>query len=78
MTFYEHVAALREALGGRRFLLALGAGVVTSLLVMHGHIGESVYENLIIWTVGLFIAGNGAQRYIERRFGKADLQQSDT
>lgn len=78
MTIYEHITALREALGGRRYLMTIGAGVVNTLLVVHGHIPASVYESLITLTVGFYIAGNGAQRFIDKKFGGASAQQPNS
>jgi len=54
-----------DNLGGRRFLLTLGCGVVTSLLCCYGKISDQVYATVIIATVGAYIAGNLAQKKIE-------------
>lgn len=67
MTFYQHIEALREALGGRRFLLSAGAGIVNTLLVVHGFITPTIFESLTIATVGMYIAGNGWQRLVEKK-----------
>lgn len=74
MTFYQHIEALREALGGRRFLMAVGAGIVNTVLVAHGFIPAAVYETIIMATVGFYIAGNGAQRYVEQKFSGTNVQ----
>lgn len=74
MTFYQHITALREALGGRRFLLTVGAGIVNTLLVAHGLIPAAVYESLTIMTVGIYVAGHGAQQFIQSKFGGASGQ----
>lgn len=76
MTPYQHVEALREALGGRRFLLTVGAGIVNTLLLAHGLLPAAVYETLTMMTVGFYIAGNGAQRFFERKFGGQNAEQS--
>lgn len=44
--------------GGRRFVLALGCGFVTSLLTAIGVIGETTYATVVIATVGAYIGGN--------------------
>lgn len=57
--------------GGRRFTLSLGAGIVTTLLLIAGYISEGVYADLIIATVAAYIVGNGAQKYTEARYGRS-------
>lgn len=47
-----------KTLGGRRFILALGCGFVTSVLCWFGKIGDGVYATVVIATVGSFITGN--------------------
>lgn len=49
-------------LGGRRFLLALGCGIATSILCWHGKISGDVYATVVIATVGAYIAGNVWQK----------------
>ena len=44
-------------LGGRRFALTLGAGVVSSVLCWFGKVSGSEYVTLISLTVGAYIAG---------------------
>lgn len=45
------------AAGGRRFLLTLGAGIASTVLVWFHRITSSDYVLLISATVGAFIAG---------------------
>ncbi|WP_332823129.1 hypothetical protein [Stutzerimonas kunmingensis] len=52
-------------IGGRRFLLTVGCGVVTSLLLWFGKIGEATYATVILGTVGAYIAGNTYQKVSE-------------
>ena len=47
-----------QRLGGRRFLLALGAGLITTALCWAGKISGDVYAMVVIATVGAYIAGN--------------------
>jgi len=47
-----------KALGGRRFILALGCGVMTTVLCWFGKISDVVYASVILGTVGAFIGGN--------------------
>lgn len=45
-------------LGGRRFALTLGAGMVTSLLLYLDKLDSAAYASIIIATVGAYIAGD--------------------
>ena len=53
-----------ESTGGRRFLLALGAGVTTTILQWFGKLDPagSTYAMVVIATVGVYVAGNTAQK----------------
>lgn len=51
-----------SALGGRRFILSGGAGVATSFLSWHDKISGEIYRDVILGTVGLYIAGNTFQK----------------
>jgi len=49
--------------GGRRFLLTLGCGIITSALVWFGKISDSVYATVIVATVAAYITGGTAQKF---------------
>jgi hypothetical protein len=53
-----------EVSGGRRFLVTVGAGVMTSFLQYVGKLDPagSTYALVIIGTVGAYIAGNTTQK----------------
>jgi hypothetical protein len=58
----SRVAEWLEALGGRRFLLVLGCGVVNAILVWFGKITSSDFVLVTSATVSVFIAGNAYQK----------------
>lgn len=51
-----------NALGGRKFILALLALASATALVWLGHISDGVYSAVAIATCGAYIAGNVAQK----------------
>jgi len=51
-----------ESAGGRRFLLALIANVITAILVLVDKIDDTTYATVIIATVGAYIAGNTVEK----------------
>ena len=56
--------AVIESTGGRRFLLALGAGVATTTLQWFGKLDPAgtTYAMVIIGTVAAYITGNTVQK----------------
>lgn len=48
--------------GGRRFLLTVGCGVVTSFLCWHGKISGIELRDILIGTVGAYIVSNTYQK----------------
>lgn len=48
--------------GGRRFFMCMGCAVVCTVLVWFGHISDMIFRDLIVATVGVYIAGNTAQK----------------
>jgi len=47
-------------MGGRKFVLCLGCGAVTTLLLWFGKLDAAAYTTVILGTVGAFIVGNVA------------------
>lgn len=64
-----------ERLGGRRFLLTLGCGVMTTALTWFGKIGGEVYATVIIATVGVYIGGNTWQKSAQMRAAGAPADE---
>ena len=46
-----------RAAGGRRFLISVGCGIVSTVVLVLGYIGEASYVQLILGTVAAFVAG---------------------
>ncbi len=56
--------------GGRRFCMTIGAGLISTALLINGYITESAYVTLQLATVGVYIAGNVVQKYTDKRYGE--------
>jgi hypothetical protein len=63
---------LISSAGGRKFLVVVGAGIVTTILCATGIVTESVYETVVIGIVGLFITGNVVQAVTAPKKGQPD------
>lgn len=65
---------LIENLGGRRFALTVGAGLVTSALQYLGKLDPAgtTYAAVVIGTVGAYIVGNTTQKWRESGSGKPE------
>jgi len=55
--------------GGRRFFLVLFFGLVYTALLVGGYLDSGAYVALQTLTIGAYIAGNGAQKYAEMKYG---------
>jgi hypothetical protein len=53
-----------QAIGGRRFIATIGAGLATSLLQWCGKLDPAgaTYALVVVGTVGAYIAGNTVQK----------------
>ena len=54
---------------GRRFYLVLGCALTYTLLLITGYLDSGAYVALQTLTIGAYIAGNGAQKYTEAKYG---------
>ena len=64
------LASLIADSGGRRFCMTIGAGLISTALLLTDNIGESSYVTLQLGTVGAYIASNVVQKYNERKYAK--------
>jgi len=51
-----------EEYGGRRFILAVGCAWISTALLMGGYVSETIYRDLILYTVAAYITGNTVQK----------------
>ena len=56
-----------SSFGGRRFVLTVGCGLITSLLCWFGKISDQVYATVILATVAAYIGANTIQKQTEIR-----------
>jgi hypothetical protein len=54
--------AWRDALGGRRFFVAVGAGLMQTALLYLGHIDQYIFRDLTIAIVASYVTGATIQR----------------
>ena len=57
-----------DTIGGRRFLITIGAGVTATVLQWFGKLDPAggTYAMIVMGTVAAYITGNVAQRKIEK------------
>lgn len=67
-----NLAGLIAASGGRRFLMAVAGGIISTLLLITDQIGESSYVTLQLGLVGAYITGNVVQKYNSVKYGNDD------
>lgn len=56
-----------EAVGGRRFIMAVGSAIMTTILQFVGKLDAqgSTYALVVLGTVGAYITGNVYQKKVE-------------
>lgn len=59
-----------ENLGGRRFLMASGCGIVCTILVWFGKISDQVFATVVLGTVAVYTSGNTYQKTKEPANGR--------
>lgn len=57
-------------IGGRKFALVGFCSLMYTFLLIWGYVGENIYMNLQVMTVGAFIAGNAVGKFAENRRDK--------
>lgn len=58
----ETIGRWLSSFGGRRFLLSLGAGMASSVLVWFEKISGEIYRDVVLATVAAYITGNTFQK----------------
>lgn len=66
MSIKDQIASI----GGRRFFLVIGASGIYTVLFALGMLTEGGFITLQLATVGGYIAGNGAQKFVEKKYEK--------
>lgn len=64
--------------GGRRFLLVLFFGLIYTALLIGGYLDSGAYVALQTLTIGAYIAGNGAQKFAETKYGNPQRSNGQT
>lgn len=59
---HERVADWIPAVGGRRFALTVGAGIVDTVLLWFGKLSESGYVTLTLATIAAYLGVNTTQK----------------
>jgi hypothetical protein len=60
--FHERVASWIPAVGGRRFILTAGSGLVNTVLLWFGKLTESGFVTVTLATVAAYISANTYQK----------------
>ena len=63
----QQVQAWREALGGRRFLMCMGAHFINTALFVWGPLDQSGYLTTFGGTVAAYLAVAGWQKHVEAK-----------
>lgn len=59
-------------MGGRRFVMTMGCGIVTTILCWFGKIDGGTYATVICATVAAYITGNTAQKALAKTKAEAE------
>jgi hypothetical protein len=68
----ESAAAWLKALGGRRFLLTVGCGIVDTILLCAGILPSAEYVTLTLATVAVYVGAGTYQKHSEAKNGTSD------
>jgi hypothetical protein len=72
----EVIQKLITSAGGKRFFMAMGAGIVNTLLLIFGFISPEIYRDLTIATVGVYIGAQTWEQVSARRSAGTDYQEN--
>ena len=65
-----------QKIGGKRFFMCNITGLVSTYLVINGYISDSIFRDLIMATVAVYISANTFQVYSENR-DKYNVKQAE-
>lgn len=51
-----------DTIGGRRYLMCMGACIATTTLCYFGRVDPKTYGDVVVWIIGIYVTGNVAQR----------------
>lgn len=55
-----------DKVGGRKFVAAMSALLVSALALWFDHLTALLYRDIVLGTVGVYVAGNVAQRVLSK------------
>lgn len=58
----EEIMNKYDTIGGRRFIMCMGACIVSSILLWFAKLDPKNFSDIIIWITGIYVTGNVTQR----------------
>ena len=55
-----------DKVGGRKFVAAMSALLVSALALWFDHLTALLYRDIVLGTVGVYVAGNVAQKVLAK------------
>lgn len=65
-------SSLLNKFGGRRYVLVMVCGLTYTALLVGNYLDPGAYVALQMATVAAYIAGNGMQKYTEKKYGSGN------